>query len=160
MGKMVVNGIVITLVIAAVLAVAAVVITGSSLFDSLYNEQDLRVENIVREAVALYQEDGQNTFSSINGMYTDDPNYPFVVDSDTLELVAHGANPDLVGSISQSVTASDRLTEEVLEDLQDGYGTWVKYKFINPHTGDEESKITFLYMYDKYIFGAGYYVPP
>lgn len=159
MGKMVVTGIVTTLVVLAVLAVALVVLTGSSLFDSFYNEQSFRIESMVREAVILYREDGQNAFSVINGMHLDDSVYPFVVSADTLEFVAHGANPDLIGLVPQFIVGSDRPVEQILDDLHGGSGTWIESDLANPQTGIEESRIIFLYLHDQYIFGAESVLP-
>jgi hypothetical protein len=71
-------------------------------------------------------------------------------------------------------------------DLERDGGTWVEYRFANPATGQEERKIswlylylnpatgqedrkdgyvfgsgaTWLYLYDGYVFGAGYYIDP
>ncbi len=159
MGKMVVTGIVATLVILAVLAVAIVVFTGNSLVDSFYNEQSFRIESMVRETVILYREDGHNAFSAINDMYLGDSVYPFVVDTDILEFVAHGANPDLIGLVPQFIIESDRPVEQILDDLHDGSGAWIESNLTNPQTGVEESRTIFLYLHDQYIFGAESVLP-
>ena len=124
-----------------------------------YTTQDLIVQGVAEDAIALYKNNPDGAFESINSIMTTDPHYPFVLDPLTASLVAHGANPDRVGDVSVSFTASSMPQDVILSELQNG-NVWTEYTFANPTTGEIQSKRSILVLYDGYIFGSGYYVTP
>jgi len=121
-----------------------------------------QVKKIVSDAVALYDLKGVEAFEIITSESKNlQPGelYPFVLDPNNITVVAHGLNPDAVGTKSVSLTESDRSYEQILEDLKNNKGTWTEYQYVNPDTEKKELKRTWLYLHDDYIFGCGYYLP-
>ena len=114
----------------------------------------------VDTSVEMYKLDGaEATFAAITAMESTFESYPFVVDSDSFDLVAHGADPGLVGSNLFEITAPDKDMDQIMADLSasDTATAWIKYTFANPETGMDSEKSTLLRMHDGYIFAAGYY---
>ena len=124
-----------------------------------YTTQDLIVQGVVEDAIALYKNNPDSAFEDINSIMTTDPHYPFVLDPLTTRLVAHGTNPDRVGDVSVSFTASNVPQDVILSEIQNG-SVWAEYTFANPLTGEIQSKRSILALYDGYIFGSGYYTTP
>ena len=125
-----------------------------------YVDPEVRVQDVVDEIIRLYEADGEDAFATINAMRSSDPAYPFAFAFDTTEMVAHGAVPELVGQNVTKLVTADRSAEQIEADLERDGGTWVEYRFLNPATGQEDRKITWLYLYDGYVFGSGYYIDP
>ena len=119
------------------------------------------VQSRVDLAVFSYNDNGQAAFDAItpDEPVTTDESYPFVLDADTLEVVAYGASPDTVGTAYDAVLGSGVMpTEEILADVgTDGY-MWVTHTAVNPATGTEQLKRSWLEARDGYLFGAGYYI--
>ena len=114
------------------------------------------VQSIVVEMIRVYGHDPENAFATINSFESQDPRYPFVVDPDTIKVVAHGQNPDRVGATSVILTNSTVSLEE-FRSLNEDQGVWTEYVFLNPATGLESSKRSWIVMHDGYLFGSGYY---
>ncbi len=124
-------------------------------FGSGYGMHDSQVQSIAAHYAFAYEDSGD-----INQLGPVNPSshlYLFVIDPETLEVVKHGGKPDLAADDSLSLTAADRTTAEILADLESSLGTWSEYTTINPETGMQEHKHSWLIMYDGYVFGAGYY---
>ena len=115
-----------------------------------------RVQDIVEEMIRLYSNDPEGTFDTINSFESQDPRYPFVVDPETIKVVAHGSNPARVGVTSVILTNSTVSLEE-FRSLGEDEGVWTEYTFLNPETGSESSKRSWVVMHDGYLFGSGYY---
>ncbi len=115
-----------------------------------------RVQSIVVEMIRVYGHDPKGAFETINSFESQDPRYPFVVDPETLKVVAHGANPARVGDTSVVLTYSTVSLEE-FRSLGGDEGVWTEYVFFNPATGLEFSKRSWVVMHDGYLFGSGYY---
>ena len=119
------------------------------------------VQSRVDLALFSYAENGRAAFDTItpDKPVTTDETYPFVLNATTLEVVAYGASPDVVGTTYESIRdTATRPFAEVLEDMRaDGY-TWVLHTAVNPLTNEEQLKQSWLQERDGYIFGAGYYV--
>ena len=96
-------------------------------------------------------------FDVINSMKTDMDVYPFVVDADTLDVVAEGAFPATVGLSAFFLSEADQSWEDILIELHESDGAWVTYNFVNHNTGSHDDKRVWLSLHDGYIFGAGYY---
>ena len=124
---------------------------------------DTGVQDLVDDAVRLYESEGGDAF----GMITPETEittgilYPFAINGTTYQTVAHGATPAMVGTCCSDAirTTGDRPFEEILADLDEHGGTWVEYPFTNPDTGTVQLKRTWLFEHDGFIFGAGYYLP-
>ena len=135
---------------------------GGLSFFSGYFVTEGGVQSRVDLAVFSYNDNGQAAFDAItpDGPVTTDESYPFVLDADTLEVVAYGASPGTVGTIYDHVLGSGTIsTETILGDLETDGQTWVTHAAVNPATGTEQLKRSWLEVRDGYIFGAGYYVP-
>ena len=121
---------------------------------------DSRAQAVVVGALILYWEMGPAAFEMITpeeALITDTI-YPFVLDAETLETVAHGAFPDLTGVIADTLTRADSPVDIILADLERDGGTWVEYMDTNPANGIIQPKRSWLYLHDSYIFGSGHYL--
>ncbi len=114
------------------------------------------VRGVIDETIALYNSDPDGAFATITAMMLTDPSYPFVIDLDTI-IVAHGSNPDRVGVSSVLIASTNKPTDVIISELQEGE-VWVEYTFNNPATGTEQNKRSLIMLHDGYIFGSGYYV--
>ena len=125
------------------------------------DSMDARVQSEVIEALRLYWTEGTAAFDMIipRDALDTDTIYPFILDADTLETVAHGAFPDLGGVIADTLEMADRPIGRILADLERDGGTWVEYMSTNPANGIIQPKRSYLYLYDGYIFGSGHYLP-
>ena len=121
---------------------------------------DARVQSTVVEALRLYWTEGTAAFDMImpEDALDTDTIYPFILDADTIETVAHGAFPNFLGVVTDTLYSADRPTDSILNDLERDGGTWVEYMATNPANGLIQPKRTYLYLYDGYIFGAGHYL--
>ena len=99
--------------------------------------------------------DPDNTFDTINSFMTDNVGYPFVIDLHTSSVVADGNDPNRVGGVAAVLSGSIPL--DTFQGMEEGYGIWVDYVDVNPATGMEESKRSWVVMHGGYLFGAGYY---
>ena len=116
----------------------------------------------VKQAIAMYDEEGlnattayYNTPESIDGQW-----YVYIYDPREMEMLAHAANPDLVGHpASASVGPNDYPAGELVLALADEDGEWSSYTYTNPASGAVESKHSWTVVYDGLIFGSGWYEP-
>ena len=126
-------------------------------FGGRYSVTDeARVQSIVVEMIRVYGHDPESAFATINSFESQDPRYPFVADPDTIKVVAHGRDPTRVGATSVVLTNSTVSLEE-FRSLNEDQGVWTEYVFLNPATGLESSKRSWIVMHDGYLFGSGYY---
>lgn len=124
-------------------------------FGSGYNMYDSQVQAIANHYAFAYADSGD--INQLGPVTPKSHFYLFVIDPETLEVVKHGGNPDLAADDSLSLTAADRTTAEILADLEGSLGAWSEYTTVNPETGMQEHKRSWLTMHDGYVFGAGYY---
>lgn len=117
---------------------------------------DDRSQSVVEEMIRLYHLNPLTTFDHISSFKSTSVHYPFVLDPETKAVVAHGANPARIGATSVVLTNSS-VPYDTLRSLEEGEGVWTEYTFDNPATGMEQSKISWIKMYDGYLFGSGYY---
>ena len=125
------------------------------IFGSGYHLRDSQVQAVVASHTLSYADSGD--INLLDTAVSGSSIYHFVIDPETMEVVAHGGGPKLAADDSLSLTAADRTTVEILADLMGSIGTWSKYTTVNPETGLQENKRSWLTMYDGYVFGAGYY---
>ncbi len=127
---------------------------------SITSPEDASARSIVEETVRMYDSDKENAFANINAL-AEHPvvQYPFVLDPDTETVVAHGAVLDRVGTRSLIIAEdyADKPYDVIIDELQNSNGTWVEYIFLNPETGTQQLKRSWLTLHDGYIFGAGHY---
>ena len=111
------------------------------------------LESIIQDAIDLYDAEGEDAaFASINAMMAAGVNYPLILDHETLEIVAHGQSPDLVGTnfLDRAVGAS-LIASKLEADLRnDGDATFTNYSSLNLGT-----QTVLLRLHDGYVFAAG-----
>lgn len=116
------------------------------------------VRALVGQAIARYDAIGKdiilsyyNTPASVHGQY-----YVFVVDSSDLRSVANGARPDLVGTIPDRIdpTGYNYSTDLASATTEGG---WISYVILNPDTGEQQKKHSWIALHDGLIFGSGWY---
>ncbi len=131
----------------------------------VYVERD--VERFVTCAEHHLQQNGLRALHDFNNgpRWTSGPTYLFLLDMETLRRVAHGGNPALVGTDSETWIDPDgvhvaREMRRVLSAHDDGY---VYYRRLNPANGEVEPKTSYIrrVLLDgrAYLLGAGLYVP-
>ena len=131
------------------------------LFMSGYYIPESEAQSVVDRAVFLYVNEGDAAFDMITPEVpaSTDALYPFVMDFDTSESVAHGAYPHLVGKApTASLHQGEKTWPQIQEELLAHGGTWTSYVFANPDTSSDQDKRTWLYLHDGYVFAAGYYI--
>ena len=131
----------------------------------VYNERD--VERFVGCAAHHLQQNGLQALHDFNSdaRWNAGPTYLFLIDQQTLYLVANAGQPQLVGTDTTDITdpGGVKLVQEmqrVLASHDDGY---VYYSFRNPVTNEEGYKGSYVQrlLIDgrAYILGAGLYIP-
>ena len=119
---------------------------------------EAEVAHTVDAAVELYKALGEEAFDHINWeSVAPKIIYPFVVDAETWETIAHGTVPGRVGVCCSHAIAESNDLDYIRTQLEGNPGTWIEYTFYNPVSGKSEYKRVWLAMYDGYIFGSGYY---
>ena len=113
----------------------------------------------VNNAIAMYQSLGReatlayyNTQESIDGQW-----YMFIIDENDT-MVAHAANPNLVGGPTSNVVGPNGYPSgEAVAAVADEDGEWFSYTFPNPATGGVEAKHSWMVRHDGLVFGSGWY---
>ena len=114
---------------------------------------------MVEKALRLYDAKGReatldyyNTPESVDGEW-----YVFIADEND-EIIAH-PNPDILGEYLTGPTGVDitgyRHGEEIAGATEEG--KWVDYIFLNPASGNQEYKHTWVVRHDGLIFASGWY---
>ncbi len=81
----------------------------------------------------------------------------FILDQDDI-MLAHVANPDLVGRPSSAAVAPNNYPAgEAVVAVADEDGAWFSYTFTNPASGAVETKHSWRVEYDGLTFGLGWY---
>ena len=131
----------------------------------LYEAEDIKAFDIITPdldmPVRVFTEpEGSETGFGVDIAVSTSELYPFVLNATDWSTVAHATIPSRVGACCSYAiqNTGDRPIEVITEDLHRDGGTWVEYLFINPDTETEQLKRTWLYLYDGYIFGSGYYI--
>ena len=125
-----------------------------------YNDVDEQVKDQVARAIERYEEVGEAALEEItsSGDYIDGELYVFVGAPDGV-ILAHAANPDLVGQDLYDL--QDSTGAYIVRGILDAAtpdGAWTTYRFANPITGEEEPKHTWAVLNDGLVFGSGRYV--
>ena len=118
--------------------------------------------DLVESAIEAYDANGTPVFVDMTApstTYVDRDLYIFVFDSNHL-LVAHGANAELIGDdASILVDANGVPFGNTMIVTADEDGEWVDYTWMDPLTGTEVAKSSYVVLHDGYIFGSGVYLP-
>lgn len=112
----------------------------------------------VNDALALYDQYGEDAFEKITALNVEDHAYPWVTNYDTGIEVADGSVMDRRGTVVWSGIDLEAATRGVSGILESGNGAWVTYVFLNPATGMDEAKMSWTVLRDGYIFGSGFYI--
>ena len=115
-------------------------------------------EHLVREAITMYDDLGpEETIAHYSSpTNVDGPWYVFIASAETERNVAHW-DPEIVGRYLNAATDSAGYCFgcAFLETTTEG--AVVSYLLVNPETGAERNKHSFVVLHDSYIFGAGWY---
>ena len=85
-----------------------------------------------------------------------DPVHPVGGGDQSIETVAHAANPDYVGRHASEVVGPNGYPAgEVVASVADEDGEWSSYIFTNSASGAVETKHTWAERYDGLVFGSG-----
>ena len=127
-------------------------------FAALYRiDSEDRVRSVVGEMIRVYDSDSEGTFDNINTFMSNDPNYPIVLDKEW-NVVAHGANPDLMGVNLRESAERSLPISIMLEELEiHTEGIWGSYPVWDPLTGEPISYMRgWFQMHDGYVFVSSY----
>lgn len=121
--------------------------TPSGYARALVGQAIARYDSIDKDSILSYY----NSPASVHGQY-----YVFVVDSSDLRSVANGAYPDQVGTIPNRIdpTGYD-YTNDIASATAEG--GWISHVILNPETGEQQRKRSWVVLHDGLIFGSGYY---
>ena len=131
------------------------------IFAAGYYIEDFEVQLLVENTVLSYEMYGVDAFDMITpdtAIITDEL-YPFVIDFANWSRVADGVVPARVGQPERILDTAVRSVQDVQAELESTGSAWVTYTFHNPANDIIELKLTWLYLYDGYVFGSGYYPP-
>ncbi len=127
---------------------------------SLDSTPPAQVRALVEQAVARYDAQGRDaTLAHYNDPASRDGEYyVFVVDSEDLRSVANVNRPDFVGTVPNRIdpTGYD-YGKDIAAATEDG--GWISYVFLNPDTGEEQRKHSWITLHDGLVFGSGWYEP-
>jgi signal transduction histidine kinase len=118
---------------------------------------------MVAKAIQLYKDDGAKAaFAAIgkrNGGFRDGDLYVFVIGPDH-KVKAQGADPGRIGLDAMTLKDSEgKLYGKAMIEAATPEGVWVDYVKLNPQTGLEEPKSSWVVRVDDYVFGCGIYKP-
>ena len=116
---------------------------------------EYQVREVIQAGIAEYDESGLDALTRASA----DERYLFVLDLEG-RIVAHGADPSLVGQSIFDLTEPDKTLDAIKGELYSSGETLIQYYFTNPATGNEEMKRSFLFLHDGYAFGSGMYAQP
>ena len=145
-----------------------VVRSGGLVFGSGWYEPGTTIDDpaaftktFVQQALDLYDAIGReaaiafyNTPASIHGQW-----YVFISDEDDVTL-AHATVPANVGRNADDIVGPNAFPAgRLVADGATEDGAWVRYTYLNPATGESESKHSWVVRYDGLLFGSGWYEP-
>ena len=123
----------------------------------IYSPELASVER-VNAAINSYMTYGKEAFDRITWQsVSPEIIYPFVVNAQTWELVAHAAVPERVGVCCAAPIAASNDLDLARQNLEQNPGIWLEYTFYNPISEAYEYKRAWFVTYDNYTFAAGYY---
>lgn len=123
-----------------------------------------QAQAMVAKAIALYDAKGKAAFEIMDqgpaSGFRQDDLYIFVIGTGPdARVVAHGLDRGRIGEVVAGLTDSrGRAYGKELLAGATAEGAWVDYFRINPQSGKEEPKSSWVVLHDGYIFGCGVYV--
>ncbi len=130
-----------------------------SLLPSKSQEPAAYTKAFVEKAIRRYQAQGRDaTLAYYNSMESvDDGWYIFVIENDKViihPIVPENIGQDLNGPLGIDA-AGHRFGPEILTATE--HGKWVEYSQLDPVTGEEGRKRSWVMRHDGLIFGSGWY---
>ena len=130
---------------------------------SVTPDADRFVMKVVEDTIREYDLDREGTLERITALEADYEEYPFVLDTESRTVIAHGALPERIGMPSLLFSDdADRLAGDVLSELLEGgegTGVWVEYLLFDVNLANDQLKRSWLVLHDGIAFGAGHYFP-
>lgn len=135
------------------------------IFASGWYERDISLKDnpaaytraFVQEAIARYNSEGRDATldyykdpASVDGQW-----YIFIVEDGI--NIGSATRPDLIGTSTKErkdITGKP-YGLEIAEATEEG--RWVDYVFLNPQTGEQQQKHSWVQLHDGLVFGSGYY---
>ncbi len=116
----------------------------------------------VQQAIDRYDEEGRDaTIAYYNTMESvDDEWYVFIIDESDVNI-AHATASDNIGQSIRGplgVDSTGYAFGAVMADATEE-GMWVSYVYLNPVTGEEGTKHSWVVEHDGLVFGSGWYEP-
>ena len=126
--------------------------------DTLKDNPRAYARALVEQATARYDANGRaaiaeqyNRPESVDGQW-----YVFIVDEND-EFLAHAATPKRVGTDVKALTDANGYAHgQAIAEATEA-GGWLQYTRINPATGMDQPKHSWVIRHDRLIFGSGYY---
>ncbi len=124
------------------------------------DEPDAYTKHIVQQALDRYEDDGReatigyyNSPESVDGEW-----YVFIADAEHI-VVSHATLPGNVGQSLLGQIGIDSTGYAFGPQMAAATerGRWVSYVFLNPVTGQEETKHSWVVRRDGLLFGSGWY---
>jgi hypothetical protein len=113
--------------------------------------------HVVQQTIDRYQQEGlEATLVYVNSVDSvDGPWYPFVIGEDGYTIGHH--NPVFRNRHpSERVDSSGHFYgDDILSAVEEG--RWITYVILDPETGEERRKHTWVVLHDGLIFGSGWY---
>ena len=120
------------------------------------------VMDVTGDAVELYESDGTAAFESITASadtYDAGMPYLFVLDYETMDILAHGFDSESVGASSiPTIETGKKSIDTIKEELDSEGSTWMMYTAENPANGKDQVKKSYIELHDGHIFGSGFYL--
>ncbi|MEX2202357.1 MAG: cache domain-containing protein [Dongiaceae bacterium] len=146
----------------------AILVTGSMAALSACASSDAErgsageAKDMVERAIDTYDAQGTASFAAMTAPSTefvDRDLYVFVIAPDRL-LVAHGASADLIGDdVTVLVDANGKGFGREFVERATPEGAWVDYTWLDPLSGEQVQKSSWVVLHDGHIFGTGIYKP-
>ena len=113
--------------------------------------------HVVAQAIERYERDGpEATLSFVNSAASVDGQwYPFIIDEDGYTIGHHNGRFRNREPSERVDSTGYFYGDEILAATEDG--VWVSYVIVNPETGQEQRKHTWVVLHDGWIFGSGWY---
>ena len=123
-------------------------------------EDEAKAQQMVDMAVLHFKQQGvEATIAAINagGSFKDGELYVFMITAEGV-AVANAADHSNVGknSIDLKDSAGKLYVREILDSATED-GAWVHYMRINPATGEDQPKMSWVRKVDGYVIGCGVY---
>ena len=141
----------------AALVLALILLIAGCVAIPTRNEPAANTQSLVQDAIRLYNQEGRQAaidhFSSPENV--DGPWYVFIIGEDGY-TIAH-FNPEIKGrNPALRVDSTGYLFGDEMLSATEA-GEWISYVAVNPDTGEEGRKHSWVVLHDGLIFGSGWY---